>query len=202
MQHIPENIKVAARFILQALQRSLADPAEQQKFHQELTILTYHLPAILHNTGLTKTLIPASHINCQLQNNLLGVDVQEVGTFLLDIQHACMITFTRPTEEKPSSPLAAGIRSGYPLSTIAGTDHRAGRSTAWLKDKAGDMATDVLKRFRYAPAAVNLPRRFDPKPREATGQPHQYFIYMHTADINTKDIDFNQTGVIRVNPKD
>ncbi|QJB35825.1 hypothetical protein HF329_32780 [Chitinophaga oryzae] len=199
MQHIPENIKVAARFILLALQRSLADHAEQQQLHQGLTILTYHLPAVLHNAGLTKTLIPASHIHCQLQNNLLGVDVQETGTFLLDIQHACMITFTRPAEEKKYA--AADSRPRYPSGTLAGTGYPAGSYAARAVEKTG-VATDPLKAFRYAPAVAHLPRRFDPKPRAATGQPHQYFIHLHTDDINTNDIDLHQTGVIRINPKD
>ncbi|SKA40953.1 hypothetical protein SAMN04488128_105305 [Chitinophaga eiseniae] len=200
MQHIPENIKVAARFILLALQRSLADHATQRQLHQGLTILTYHLPAVLHNAGLTKTLIPASHIHCQLQNNLLGVDVPEVGTFLLDIQHASMITFTRPPEETRHT--AADSRDRYPLGAPAGAGHPAARYTRPGTAKTDNVATDPLRTFRYTPPVANLPRRFDPRPRENTGQPHQYFIYLHTEDIHTNDIDLHQTGVVRINPKD
>nr|WP_295869558.1 hypothetical protein [uncultured Chitinophaga sp.] len=200
MQYIPENIKVAARFILLALQRSLADHAEQRQLHQGLTILTYHLPAVLHNAGLTSTLLPASHIHCQLQNNLLAVDVQEVGTFLLDIQHACMITFTRPAEEKKYT--TADSRPRYLPGAPALAGHPAGPHAGPGIRPVSNVATDPLRTFRYTPAVANLPRRFDPKPREATGQPHQYFIYLHTEDIPTRDIDLHQTGVIRINPKD
>ncbi|RBL92125.1 hypothetical protein [Chitinophaga flava] len=99
MEHIPENIKVVARFILTGLQRALSDisQTEQQQLSQGLTAISLHLPVILLNTGLTKTLIPASHIYCQLQHNLLGVYAQETGTFLLDITKGSMIVSMRPT---------------------------------------------------------------------------------------------------------
>ncbi|NML37666.1 hypothetical protein HHL17_10725 [Chitinophaga sp. G-6-1-13] len=375
MEHIPENIKVVARFILLALQRTLADihmskhleerdhqkwynesfltnvntdialdKAEQQQLNQGLTAMTYHLPVVLHNTGLTKTLIPASHIYCQLQNNLLGVYVQEVGTFILDIQYGRMVTFMWPTvaEAKTQAAPATDSLSRYRLRTGPDVDGQINRDAGFLKDKAKDAIQDKIKAFAKAPGGVNLMKfrtqikhfsgvhdiykglfkerdlvkgvlagnpgeimadlstkkagegnfpgidyvpgatqlldimandkfkeadleninmaqqatpeqgggygpltrmldaynrhwgtqfvglyltedayqqswrnktvpgslthnytsHFDPNPRDASGQPYKYFIYMHVEDVKGGDIDFQKIGVIKVNPKD
>lgn len=189
MEHIPENIKVVARFILLALQRTLADihmgehleqrdqqkwynesfltnagtdiqfsKSEQQKLNQGLTAMTYHLPVVLHNAGLTKTLIPASRIYCQLQNNLLGVYVQEVGTFILDIQYGRMLTFMWPAvvEEKTPAAPATDSLSRYRLNTAPDVDGQINRDIGFLKDKAKDAVQDKMKEFIKAPAGVNL----------------------------------------------
>ncbi|NLR63522.1 hypothetical protein HGH92_04305 [Chitinophaga varians] len=189
MEHIPENIKVVARFILLSLQRTLADihmsehleerdhqkwynesflenvntdisfsQAEQQHLNQGLTAMTYHLPVVLYNAGLTKTLIPASRIYCQLQNNLLGVYVQEVGTFILDIQYGRMVTFMWPTvaSDKTTAAPATDSLSRYRLHTNADMDGRISRDAGFLKDKAKDAIQDKIKAFAKAPAGVNL----------------------------------------------
>ncbi|MBC9914237.1 hypothetical protein [Chitinophaga varians] len=375
MEHIPENIKVVARFILLALQRTLADihmgehleqrdhqkwynesfltnantdiqfsKAEQQRLNQGLTAMAYHLPVVLHNAGLTKTLIPASHIYCQLQNNLLGVYVQEVGTFILDIQFGRMVTFMWPTiaENKTQTASATDSLSRYRLHTAPDIDRQINRDIGFLKDKTTAAVQDKIKEFTKAPVGVNLMKfrkgiqrfsgahdiykglfkerdlvkgvlagnpgeimadlsskkagegnfpgidyvpgatqlldimgndkfkeadldninmaqeappeqgggygplarmldaynrhwgtefvglyltedayqqswrnktlpgsltrnytsNFDPNPRDASGQPYKYFIYMHVEDVKGGDIDFQKIGVIKVNPKD
>ncbi|MBC9930207.1 hypothetical protein [Chitinophaga qingshengii] len=244
MEHIPENIKVAARFILMALQRTLTDirmheapegrnqrkpPANNPagtrftslttQLHQGLSTMALHLPVVLYNAGLTKTVIPASHLCCQLQNNLLEVQVQDVGTFVLDIQRSNMVTFTRPGLPAAKT---TDILSRYQRYTLADFSNLVNRDFSYGKDKAADAIQKKPNKFQKALAAVNhkqfnhfskaqeihkgLPAsytsHFDDNPRDASGQPSRYFIYMHTEDINGGDIDFKNTGVIKINPKD
>lgn len=246
MEHIPENIKVVARFILMALQRTLADirmqhlPEErnrrksQVKKHTDtgltsitqlnkgLSTMALHLPVVLYNAGLIKTVVPASHICCQLQNNRLNVQIQDVGTFMLDIQQGNMVTFVRPGL---SADQTTGNLSRYQHYTPADFNNLVNRDFDYGKDKAADAIPTQPNKFQKASTAINhlqsckqlnhfsdaqeihqglatsYASHFDDNPRAASGQPSKYFIYLHTEEINS-GIDFKNTGVIKINPKD
>lgn len=215
MEHIPENIKVVARFILTALQRALSDisQTEQQQLSQGLTAMSLHLPVILLNSGLTKTLIPASHIYCQLQNNLLGVYAQETGTFLFDIAKGSMIALMRPTVTDTHPTIPARQRNMLPHQHISsdGFIHNDIDAAPQVIHEQGggyrilSKVLDDYNRHRETQAAgFHLSdNAYQPSfSGDASKQPYKYFIPLNVEEINGSGIDLSKTGIIRVNPRD
>ncbi|CAL1517081.1 hypothetical protein MMC2321_00812 [Chitinophaga sp. MM2321] len=98
MHALPENIKLVARFMLLHLEHS---PATHMPGYEH-TSIAFHLPALLHNTGLTQTIIPASSIHCVRENNLLHIQVPTVGTFSIDPEKKELHTFIVPAAEIPA----------------------------------------------------------------------------------------------------
>ncbi|NSL87951.1 hypothetical protein ECE50_013975 [Chitinophaga sp. Mgbs1] len=80
---------------------------DTQVLNQGLAHMALHLPAVLYNAGLTKTIIPASNVHSMLVNNLLGVHVNDVGTFIIDVEKGGIYAFSWPSENRPAQPAKA-----------------------------------------------------------------------------------------------
>ncbi|PSL46635.1 hypothetical protein CLV51_103616 [Chitinophaga niastensis] len=62
-------------------------PAQNSILRAGMLKLAWHMPTFLFNNGITDKLIPASSVHCILRDKLLGVDIDGIGTFILDIEY-------------------------------------------------------------------------------------------------------------------
>lgn len=210
MENIPENIRVAARFILLHLQRTFEevqpgdDNGKLEVLNQGLSTMAHHLPVILYNAGLTKTVIPASGIHCQLQNNLLGIHINDVGTFITDLEKGGLSTLMHPAAPEPADIPVNFIKKRKPAKHFSGVQE--------ADEALFDDHTFARELFPGIPASLTgimdnkaaLPviTSFNGQQQGMDNKPGKYFIYFDADYFNSGHIDLKQSSVIRVHPED